>query len=260
MGRGRPRSAAGLRRTRHGRPGGQGAGGPSVGPVRAGGRTRPDGRRSAVPAQRARAGTTTPRPSRAEQPPGRQAAGGRRQAAGGTTNSRPSAARGPPGRGQGGRAAVGGPRPESADRRGRAATAPPDRGGRLGRNADGGRPNPNERPQHHPHACPLDTRRRSPRRTTARRGGHVPMSRSCRPGCSPARPAQSEKGPADRNGGGGATGHLDSCIGRRNHPNMSGRHVAAPGTPRSPIKSSSTLECRSSGTESVPRELRLHVP
>lgn len=78
VGRGRPRSAAGLRRTRHGRHGGQGAGGPSVGPVSAGGRTRPDGRRSVVPAQRARAGTTTPRPSRAEQPPGRQAAGGRR--------------------------------------------------------------------------------------------------------------------------------------------------------------------------------------
>ncbi|MEU0929009.1 hypothetical protein ACFV47_37910 [Streptomyces solisilvae] len=80
------------------------------------------------------------------------------------------------------------------------------------------------------------TSRRNPRRTTAHRGGPVPISLSCHPGCSPARPALSEAGHAHRNGGRRDNGHLDSCIDRQNPcPLIMLLHRE---TPRSPTESS----------------------
>ncbi len=60
----------------------------------------------------------------------------------------------------------------------------------------------------------------------------VDVATSYHPGCSPARAAQSETERAHRNGG--DNGHLDSCIGHRDHPSMPADHAAAPGNSKIP--------------------------
>ncbi len=85
---------------------------------------------------------------------------------------------------------------------------------------------------------PRGTSPRSPRRATARPAGPAPISPTCRPGCSPARPARSEAERAHQYGGAGTTGTSTvATVGGtpRSSPSTMLPHRE---TPRSPTESS----------------------
>lgn len=94
---------------------------------------------------------------------------------------------------------------------------------------------------------------RSPRRTTARRGGLSPTSPLYHPGCSPARSARSETGLAHRNGDGVTTDTSTTASVFEAAPSMPADHADAPGNSKIPDRVK--LRWPRSGSEQ-PRGLR----